>query len=210
MTAARTALVTGAARGIGRRIAVNLAKDGYAVAVVDTDFDGYREFAADDETTSVIDELESHGAPVIAAEASTTDVDAMTNSGRASSTNGRRSARWSATQAADPGPSTATGPPRSTSTTSTTSCAETCTGPSPPSALRCPRYGAPPIPRSSPWVDHRGRSQIHRHLRHYGITKAAVMHYTRYLANDLAPEGIRVNCVAPGLIATGRAPAPAA
>ena len=39
---------------------------------------------------------------------------------------------------------------------------------------------------------------------HYGITKAAVMHYTRYLANELASEGIRVNCVAPGLISTGR------
>lgn len=41
---------------------------------------------------------------------------------------------------------------------------------------------------------------------HYGIAKAAVAHYTRYLAKDLAPpRGIRANCVAPpGIIATGR------
>lgn len=30
------------------------------------------------------------------------------------------------------------------------------------------------------------------------------MHYTRYLAADLAAQGVRANCVAPGPIATGR------
>ncbi|MFJ6598421.1 SDR family oxidoreductase [Streptomyces violaceusniger] len=31
---------------------------------------------------------------------------------------------------------------------------------------------------------------------HYGVTKAAVVQYTRYLARDLGPHGIRVNAVA--------------
>ncbi len=39
---------------------------------------------------------------------------------------------------------------------------------------------------------------------HYGVAKAAVAHYSRYLAKDLGPEAIRVNCLAPGPIATGR------
>ena len=39
---------------------------------------------------------------------------------------------------------------------------------------------------------------------HYGAAKAAIAHYTRYLAQDLGPYGINANCIAPGMIATGR------
>jgi NAD(P)-dependent dehydrogenase (short-subunit alcohol dehydrogenase family) len=37
----------------------------------------------------------------------------------------------------------------------------------------------------------------------YRASKAAVIHFTRSLAIDLAERGIRVNCIAPGLIPTG-------
>ena len=39
---------------------------------------------------------------------------------------------------------------------------------------------------------------------HYGAAKAAIAHYTRYLAQELGPYGINANCIAPGVIATGR------
>jgi 3-oxoacyl-[acyl-carrier protein] reductase len=39
---------------------------------------------------------------------------------------------------------------------------------------------------------------------HYGSAKAAIAHYTRYLAQDLGPHGVTANCIAPGTIATGR------
>jgi 3-oxoacyl-[acyl-carrier protein] reductase len=39
---------------------------------------------------------------------------------------------------------------------------------------------------------------------HYGAAKAAIAHYTRYLAQDLGPHGITANCIAPGFIMTGR------
>jgi 3-oxoacyl-[acyl-carrier protein] reductase len=39
---------------------------------------------------------------------------------------------------------------------------------------------------------------------HYGAAKAGIAHYTRYLAQDLGPFGITANCIAPGVIATGR------
>lgn len=39
---------------------------------------------------------------------------------------------------------------------------------------------------------------------HYGIAKSGLLHYTRCLAAELGPVGIRVNCVSPGLIATPR------
>jgi NAD(P)-dependent dehydrogenase (short-subunit alcohol dehydrogenase family) len=46
----------------------------------------------------------------------------------------------------------------------------------------------------------------------YAVAKAGVFHYTRLLAAELGPYGIRVNCIAPGIItssriiATGQAP----
>jgi 3-oxoacyl-[acyl-carrier protein] reductase len=39
---------------------------------------------------------------------------------------------------------------------------------------------------------------------HYGTAKAAIAMYTRYLALDLGPYGITVNCIAPGWIMTGQ------
>ncbi len=44
----------------------------------------------------------------------------------------------------------------------------------------------------------------------YGATKAGVAAYTAYLAEELAPRGIRVNCVAPGVIRAPMSPSMAA
>lgn len=38
----------------------------------------------------------------------------------------------------------------------------------------------------------------------YGLAKAAIIYYTRALAQELAPFNINVNCIAPGAIRTGR------
>ena len=38
----------------------------------------------------------------------------------------------------------------------------------------------------------------------YGAAKPLLSHYSRYLAQDLGPFGITANCIAPGVIATGR------
>jgi 3-oxoacyl-[acyl-carrier protein] reductase len=38
----------------------------------------------------------------------------------------------------------------------------------------------------------------------YGTAKAAIIHYTRGLAQELGPYNINVNCIAPGIIRTGR------
>jgi 3-oxoacyl-[acyl-carrier protein] reductase len=38
----------------------------------------------------------------------------------------------------------------------------------------------------------------------YGTAKAAIIHYTRALAQELGPHNINVNSIAPGIIRTGR------
>jgi NAD(P)-dependent dehydrogenase (short-subunit alcohol dehydrogenase family) len=40
-------------------------------------------------------------------------------------------------------------------------------------------------------------------LAHYSASKFAVMGFTQGLARELAPQGIRVNCVCPGFVKTG-------
>jgi 3-oxoacyl-[acyl-carrier protein] reductase len=39
---------------------------------------------------------------------------------------------------------------------------------------------------------------------HYGVAKAGIAMYTRYLAQDLGRWNITANCIAPGYVATGR------
>ncbi len=41
-------------------------------------------------------------------------------------------------------------------------------------------------------------------LAPYGIAKAGLIHFTRYLAQDVGPDNIRANCIAAGTIATAR------
>lgn len=201
-----TALVTGAARGLGRQIAVTLARQGYAVAVVDTDFGGYAEFAEYDAASgSVVDELRAIGVPVLAVEASTTDVAAMAafgaqvldtwgsldalvcNAGGGSGGFGENTAATIDLAALD---DVLRRNLHGTIATVQAALPALRAAAGPAIVTMGSLTGVVPSPQGA--------------YAHYGITKAAVMHYTRYLANELAPEGIRVNCVAPGLISTGR------
>lgn len=48
----------------------------------------------------------------------------------------------------------------------------------------------------------RGGLELAPMMSHYGASKAAVIHFTKTLAFEWAPYGIRVNCIAPGFVAT--------
>lgn len=63
-----------------------------------------------------------------------------------------------------------------------------------------------------PWLEREGGSVVNVGSTHgmlgstgraaYGTAKAALAHLTRMTAVELAPRGIRVNCVAPGIVET--------
>jgi len=200
----RTALVTGAARGIGRQIAVRLAEEGYAVAVVDTDFDGYREYGEAERT--VVEELAGHGSPTIAVETSTTDRVAMAELGR------RIVDEWSSLDALVCNAGGGSGGfDENNAADIDLAALDTVLQRNLHGTITTVQAALPALRKATnPAIVTMGSvtgviANPRGTYAHYGITKAAVMHYTRCLANDLAPEGIRVNCVAPGLIATGRA-----
>lgn len=198
-----TALVTGAARGLGRQIAVTLAHAGYAVAVVDTDFDGYRTFG--EASTSVVDELREIGVPTLAVEASTTDVAAMNALGA------RILREWSQLDALVCNAGGGNGGfAENTAATIDLTALDDVLHRNLHGTIATVQAALPALRKATrPAIVTMGSltgvvPSAEGSYAHYGITKAAVMHYTRYLANELAPEGIRVNCVAPGLISTGR------
>jgi 3-oxoacyl-[acyl-carrier protein] reductase len=198
-----TALVTGAARGIGRQIAIALAREGYALAVVDTDFGGYQEFGESD--TSVVDELAALGVPVIAVEASTTDVDAMNALGA------RILREWTRLDALVCNAGGGNGAfDENTAATIDFGALDDVLRRNLHGTIATVQAALPALRNATnPAIVTMGSltgvvPSAEGGYAHYGITKAAVMHYTRYLANELAAEGIRVNCVAPGLVSTGR------
>lgn len=74
------------------------------------------------------------------------------------------------------------------------------------SILRCVRRAAPLMEQAG-WgriinLTSPGSSRVLPHYGAIGLSKAVVEALTRYLAVDLAPKGIIVNAVSPGLVAT--------
>ncbi|MEV0089345.1 SDR family oxidoreductase [Saccharopolyspora sp. NPDC050642] len=198
------ALVTGAARGIGRAVALELARDGYDVAVVDTDFAGFREFE-DEQTDNVVAELAAAGARVIHAETSTTDAESVE----------RLVARivdeWGRLDALVCNAGGGSGPfDGNRASAIDLDELDAVLRRNLHGTITTVRAALPALVRGTdPAIVTMGsvtgvRPSEQGTYAHYGITKAAVMHYTRYLAKDLAPQGIRANCIAPGPIATAR------
>src|SRR5712664_1132677 len=151
----KVAVVTGAARGLGRAYALRLAGLGADVAIIDVDLDGAAKYG------------ESLSAPSVSAESSkpsvvsdedirlTFDVNLM-------------------------------------------------------STIYCCQAVVPAMKRQQSGVIVNTSSTAGRmvaaggSLSHYGVSKAAVTHYTRNLAAELGPFGIRANCIAPGVMLTAR------
>jgi 3-oxoacyl-[acyl-carrier protein] reductase len=190
----RVALVTGAGRNIGRAIALALARDGAAVVV------NVRSNAA--EAQAVVEEIVVAGGQAIACLADVTDrsaVDAMLAQVR------QRMGRLDVlvnNAAVRP-----ESPFAETSHEDWRHALAVCLD----GAFHCTQAALPLLQASGQGAivniggltAHTGAS----HRAHVVTAKAGLVGMTRALAMEFAPQGITVNCVAPGLIATLRASA---
>jgi len=204
----QVALVTGAARGLGRAYAHRLAALGARVAVLDLDLRSYEHFAAEreamaDDSTAV--EIEASGGEAIGLEVDVTDSDAV-NGAVATIVK-----RWGRLDIAVCNAGGGIGTLAETTATlvdderlmavlqrNFIGTVNTCRA----AAVPMKAQGAGRLITVSS-LDGR-RPEPTGGYAHYGAAKAAIIMYTRYLAREVGPCGITANCVAPGFVRTGR------
>ena len=207
----KTAVVTGAARGLGRAYALRLASLGADVAIVDINLQGAAEFGEALGAASVPEEIQAMGRRGLGLQADLAQrgaafgaieaalnafgrIDILVNNAGGALTPSERSRASEA-------------PEEDTRFLMDVNYM---------SAVHCCQAVAPIMKRqgSGVIVNISSQSGITTYqqglLAAYSASKAAVTHYTRYLAAELGPHGIRANCLAPGVMLTARVAAQAA
>lgn len=204
----KIALVTGAGRGLGRAYALHLAKLGADVAVLDvnlTSFEEYEAEAAQMTAPSTADEIRALGRRSHAVQVDVADVDGVQRAVD------EVIAGLGRIDIAVCNAGGGLGTPQTTK-------ASTLDPSQFEAVLQRNLYGTVNTCRAvAPGMKAQGSGKIITvasvaGLRsgegggyaHYGAAKAGIIMYTRYLAQDLGPSGINVNCIAPGYMATGR------
>lgn len=201
----QVAIVTGAARGLGRAYALRLAGLGAKVAVIDKDLQSYTQFAAEQSqmtAPTTADEIGELGVDSVGIEAEVGDPQAIQAAVR------QVDARWGRV---DVLVCNAGGGLYGTIHASELDVDELH------EVLRRNLFGtiytvlavAPIMKRQRSGKiitvsSQAGSAGSASSAAHYGTAKAAIVMYTRYLAQDLGPLGITANCIAPGYIGTGR------
>ncbi|WP_417725664.1 SDR family NAD(P)-dependent oxidoreductase [Salipiger sp.] len=203
--AGKAAIVTGAARGIGRAYALRLARLGADVAIADLNLAGAARIGEDLTAESVMAEVEALGRRAIGfegnlsrPEAAQALVDAAVDAfGRVDvlvNNAGVAVARNSGTLPSDTTPEAFDYLIAANLKTAQLCCAAV--------APVMKRQGSGAIVNISSQT---GISLLEGgNLAIYGAAKAAVAYLTRTLAAELGPHGIRVNAIAPGIVETAR------
>jgi 3-oxoacyl-[acyl-carrier protein] reductase len=199
------AVVAGGARGIGRASALRLAELGAAVAVVDVDLNAAAEYGEQLTAVSIEDELRDRAGSGMAIQADLTDPKAAA---RAIQNVLERHQRLDILVI--PAGGAVTPAARSAASVTPDEDFTTIVDLNMRTVVNCCRAAVPPMrdsgggaivtvaSQSALWVTPDGS------LAAYGMAKAAVVQYSRYLAAEVGPWGIRVNCVAPGVTRTSR------
>lgn len=209
--AGKVAVVTGAARGLGRAYALRLAALGADVAVIDIDLNAASEFREALTAESVPAEIERLGRRGLGIQADLTNRDEAQRAIRtAHETFGRldilvNNAGGALTPAG-----------RSYASESPEEDTRFLMDVNYMSAVHCCQAATPLMKAqgSGVIVNISSQSAISTYqqglLAAYSAAKAAVTAYTRYLAAEVGPFGIRANCLAPGIMMTSRVAAQAA
>lgn len=204
----KVAIVTGAARGLGRAYAHRLAGLGAKVAVADLDLRSYADFAgeaSDMRADTTVDEINAGGGEALGFEFDIADraaVFAMVD---------EVAAAWGRVDVLVANAGGGRGKPaETTATTVPEDLLELVTRMNLYGTVHSCSAVAPIMTeqRSGRIVtvaSYAGMvAGIGGGYAHYGANKAAIAHYTRYLAQELGPHGINANCIAPGVIETAR------
>lgn len=201
----KVAIVTGAARGIGRGVALRLARAGADVAIIDIDLDGAKVWGEELTAASVPDEIRALGRRSAAVQADLGDFAAAQEAVR--KLIAEMGGVHFLVNVAGGGIT-----PMETSQAATTSSEdmEKLFAANYKSAVACSQAVLPMMreQRFGSIVNITAQSGCFAppmgFLAHYGAAKAAVNHFTRSLAGQVGPDGVRVNAVSPGFVATAR------
>lgn len=204
----KVAIVTGGARGLGRAYAHRLAGLGARVAVADLDLKSYADFEGESSAMtgdSTIDEITAGGGEAMGFEFDIADrnaVFAMVD---------EIVSAWGRVDVLVANAGGGRGKPaETTATTVPPDLLELVTGMNLYGTVHSCSAVAPVMKeqRSGKIVtvaSYAGMvAGIGGGYAHYGANKAAIAHYTRYLAQELGPFNINANCIAPGVIETAR------
>ena len=204
----KVAIVTGAGRGLGRAYARRLASLGAKIAVTDINLKSFEEFEAEAKSMtsdSTMAEIEAAGGEAIGIEMDVTDpkaVQAMVD---------QVVKKWGRIDILVANAGGGRGRPVDTrASTLDPALLHLVTSMNLYGTVYCVNAVAPVMKqqRSGRIVTVSSIAglgpSVDGGYAHYGAAKAAIAHYTKYLAQDLGPHGINANCIAPGTITTGR------
>lgn len=208
LLAGQVAIVTGAGRGLGRGYALRLGALGAKVAVVDRSLVSYREFEAEQQAMtaeSTVEEIKNAGGDAVGFELDVADLAAQEK--MAASVH----EAWGRIDILVANAGGSQGAPAATK------ASELDPGDL-DVVMKRNFYGTVySVKAVAPFMKRQRSGKIvtvssaaglaaspDGSIAHYGAAKAAIGMYTKYLAQELGEYGINCNCIAPGLIATGR------
>jgi NAD(P)-dependent dehydrogenase (short-subunit alcohol dehydrogenase family) len=201
----KVALITGAARAIGRAHALRLARQGADIVVNDVNLESFREFGEEIGAATVMDEVRALGVRALGIQADVCrkgEVEAMVKQVVAEfghldilvNNAGGLAGEVLASQAS----SVSEADLRATfdrNLMGTIFCAQAAAGP-----MKEQKWGRIVNTTSQAGM----QAQIWGIYASYGAAKAGVINFTKYLATELGPFNVTVNCIAPAYVNTKR------